>query len=424
MLPRFYPVLCCVCGNLLYGPVSYCPYCTAVPISPSAPKGKITDLRQAYRILELQENVSLSQIKQAYADLTQKWNRNRHADDENMKQKALVKVRELTEAFECIMLNLDTDNDQRKDNSEIPPESSFVVPKMTCPKCGQGDLIQTAIENWDKCDICGIFVLRDSSGNKNDFQREKQGDQEQGICDKKPGLSDRHKVLKNDAWNVYEKHLKGVEGQSVSAEKTNGWNIAPDEAEENKKKEFFARIATILTFDDKTDHNDRMKDNITGSEMQDRPDIEEFNRKKSKKRRITYSTWDEFEKGQGEDPLKKRFMSLARKVHDLVIEALGEQNLPYEVRYGGGTFSFSVPNDHAKSGKRTCARFGLLDRAKDRTYFDSLYMGEGESLPEKAQFMSDGSSRCSYDLASLEDFEKVKQDIKKGVVKSYRVLAK
>ena len=143
-----------------------------------------------------------------------------------------------------------------------------------------------------------------------------------------------------------------------------------------------------------------------------------------RKMRITYSTWDEFEKGQGEDPLKKRFMPLARKVHELVIEALGEQNLPYEVRYGGGTFSFSVPKDLAKSGKRTYARFGLLDRTKNRTYFDSLYMAEGESLPEGSQFMSDGSSRCSYDLASIEEFENVKQDIKKGVVKSYRILAK
>ena len=65
-----------------------------------------------------------------------------------------------------------------------------------------------------------------------------------------------------------------------------------------------------------------------------------------------------------------------------------------------------------------------MDHTLSKTYFDSLYMAEGESVPERAQFMSDGSSRCSYDLASLEDFEKVKQDIKKGVVKSYRILAK
>ena len=141
-----------------------------------------------------------------------------------------------------------------------------------------------------------------------------------------------------------------------------------------------------------------------------------------KKKRITYSTWDEFEKGQGEDPRKKRFMPIARKIRELVIEALEEQSLPYEVRYGGGTFSFSVPRDNAKSGKRTFSRFGLLDHKLSRAYFDSLYMAEGESLPERAQFMSDGSSRCSYDLASLEDFEKVKQDIKKGVMKSYKML--
>ena len=143
-----------------------------------------------------------------------------------------------------------------------------------------------------------------------------------------------------------------------------------------------------------------------------------------KKKRITYSTWEEFVKGQGEDPRKKRFMPIARNIHELVIEALGEQNLPYEVRYGGGTFSFSVPRDNAKSGKRTFARFGLLDHTLSKTYFDSLYMAEGESLPERAQFMTDGSSRCSYDLASLEDFEKVEQALKKGVVKSYRMLAK
>lgn len=140
--------------------------------------------------------------------------------------------------------------------------------------------------------------------------------------------------------------------------------------------------------------------------------------------RITYTKFDEFVDGQSEDPLKKRFMPIARKVHELIIEALEEQNLPYEVRYGGGTFSFSVPKDNAKSKKRSFARCGLLDHTLSRTYFDYLYIAEGESLPEGAQFMSDGSSRCSYDLASLEDFEKVKQALKKGVVKSYRIIAK
>ena len=145
----------------------------------------------------------------------------------------------------------------------------------------------------------------------------------------------------------------------------------------------------------------------------------------SGKKRITYSSWDEFMKEQSEvDPLKKHFMPIAEKVHDLVIEAFKEQNLPYEVRYGGGSFSFSVPKDLAKSGKRTCVRFGLVDRTKDRTYFDSFYMVEGENLPTGAELMSDRTPRYTYHFASVEDFEKVKQDLKKGVVKSYKILAK
>lgn len=142
--------------------------------------------------------------------------------------------------------------------------------------------------------------------------------------------------------------------------------------------------------------------------------------------RTTYETWDEFEKEQSsKDPLKKRFMPIAKNVHGLIVSTYKENNMPYEVKYGDGTFSFAVPGDFAKTRTRTCVRFGLLNFKKDSCYIESLYKDADEELPKGAKLRKkDDPTGYFYNFASPDDFEKVAQDIKKNVVKSYKILAK
>lgn len=142
-------------------------------------------------------------------------------------------------------------------------------------------------------------------------------------------------------------------------------------------------------------------------------------------KRIIFSGWDEFEKAQSaKDPLKKSFMPIAENVHELIISTFKENKMQFEASYGDGTFSFSVPKDLAKSKKRTCVRFGLLNFKKDGCYIESLYKDADDELPKGAKLRKkDDPTEYFYNFSSIDDFEKVKQDIKKGVLRSYKILA-
>jgi hypothetical protein len=148
----------------------------------------------------------------------------------------------------------------------------------------------------------------------------------------------------------------------------------------------------------------------------------------SKGKRITYATWSEFAREQSaKDPLKKRFMPIAKNVHDLINSTLNENNMPFEVSYGDGTFSVSVPKDIAKSKKRTCARFGLLNFKKDRSYVESLYKEAVDPLPEGATYKNKNNPDLTQYLFLFESeaaVREVEESIRGAVLKSYRFLSK
>jgi len=142
--------------------------------------------------------------------------------------------------------------------------------------------------------------------------------------------------------------------------------------------------------------------------------------------RATYSNWSEFEKAQREkDERKKANLPIAKKIHDLIIDVLRKENRKYDIRYGDGTFSFSMPKDEAKTGKRTFARLGLVDLAGDNIYLDTLYKKEDEAIPlGGSSWSKKDQNKYQFTMSTLEDFEKVKDSIKGGVIRSYNYLAK
>lgn len=147
---------------------------------------------------------------------------------------------------------------------------------------------------------------------------------------------------------------------------------------------------------------------------------------KSGGKRITYTSWQEFEKEQGaKDERKKNNLPIAGMIHELIVAVLKENNKKFEIRYGDGTFSFSMPREEARSGKRTFARVGLVDLAGDNLYLDTLYKGEDEAIPAGGgPWSKKDQNKYQFTMSTLEDFEKVKDSIKQGVVRSYAYLAK
>jgi len=145
-----------------------------------------------------------------------------------------------------------------------------------------------------------------------------------------------------------------------------------------------------------------------------------------KGKRVTYSDWSEFEKEQGEkNEQKKNNLPIAKKIHDLMFNVFSEKNKIFEIRYGDGTFSLSIPKDEAKSGKRTFARVGLLSLADKCVYLDTLYRVTGTAIPPGSfTWKKNDDSQFLFRMKTIEDFEKVKNSINQSVIGSYNCLAK
>jgi TPR repeat protein len=145
-----------------------------------------------------------------------------------------------------------------------------------------------------------------------------------------------------------------------------------------------------------------------------------------KGKRVTYSDWSEFEKEQGEkNEQKKNNLPIAKKIHDLMFDVFSEKNKIFEIRYGDGTFSLSIPKDKAKSGKRTFARVGLLSLADKCVYLDTLYRVTGTAIPPGSfTWKKNDDSQFLFRIKTIEDFEKVRNSIKQSVIGSYNCLAK
>jgi hypothetical protein len=146
----------------------------------------------------------------------------------------------------------------------------------------------------------------------------------------------------------------------------------------------------------------------------------------ARKKRITYTSWDEFEKEQpAKDELKKRWMPIAKQAHDFIQNILRENNLVFEIRYGDGTFSFYVPKDKAKSRQRKFARFGLVSFTRRHSYLDGLYVTDVKDVPTDAHCdtPNDDLPTYSHRFVTMDDFEQTKEVIEKGVLRSYRLLS-
>ncbi len=146
----------------------------------------------------------------------------------------------------------------------------------------------------------------------------------------------------------------------------------------------------------------------------------------ARKKRITYISWDEFEKEQsGKDELKKRWMPIAKSAHEFIRGILLENDLEYEIRYGDGTFSFYVPKDKAHSRQRKFARFGLVSFTRRHSYLDGLYVADVKDVPADAHCdtPNDDLPTYSHRFVTMDDFEQAKDIIITGVLRSYGLLA-
>ena len=116
------------------------------------------DLRQAYKILEIPENASMQEVKQAHRDLAQIWHPDRQPQNERLQKKALEKMKDLNAAYDCICSHLKAkgftdDESKHKDSGERT---------IICPQCGAKNRIPSSInDSGAKCGKCGSYLFRE-----------------------------------------------------------------------------------------------------------------------------------------------------------------------------------------------------------------------------------------------------------------------
>lgn len=130
------------------------------------------DLRQAYKILEIPENSSMPEIKQAYRDLAQIWHPDRHTQNERLQTKALEKMKELNAAYDCICLHLNAERATGFTADESKHEG-YTQTIIVCPECGTKNRVRSPInDSGAKCGRCGSYLFREKQKRQSEGEWE------------------------------------------------------------------------------------------------------------------------------------------------------------------------------------------------------------------------------------------------------------
>ncbi|MEW6600601.1 MAG: ankyrin repeat domain-containing protein [Nitrospirota bacterium] len=193
----------------------------------------------------------------------------------------------------------------------------------------------------------------------------------------------------------------------------------------------YTKIVKLLTdkeAEKSLKENDAKIDVVAGKSVQ--PDPKELTIKpdniesEKSEGRVTYNDFAEFKEAQGKYLKKRPFLPVAEAVHNLAVKALDENRLPFEIRFGDGTFSLSVPKEMAKSRTRTFVRFGLLG-VKGYSYLESLYKGDDDPLPKGAHYWKkDNLTQYVFDLYSDTSMQEMEDPIRGAIINSYGMLSK
>jgi tetratricopeptide (TPR) repeat protein len=239
--------------------------------------------------------------------------------------------------------------------------------------------------------------------------------------DYKNAISDYDKAIKLDPTNAEAYYVRGLCKRKIELE-------ADAMRDLQKAAELGFEEAKKLINKTAQKKDNEPKDQKGLQQQQPSNEEKEDDEAPAKGKRNTYASWPEFEKEQSaKGPQKKSFMPIAKNVHDLITSAFNENKMPFEVRYGGGTFSFSVPTGIAKSGNKVCASFGLIGLGR-YPHLKYIYKEAADPLPQDAKhYTKNGSEIPTMYYISFKSeaaVQEMEQTIKEAILKSYKLLSK
>ncbi len=117
------------------------------------------DLKNCYKILEIQETASLSEIKHAYRDMIGIWHPDRYVQNPRLHEKATEKLKELNVAYNELSNRLTSgivNRDVKPSSSKNDAHLIIVI----CPGCQKKNRIKAGfVKHHPRCGVCGILLF-------------------------------------------------------------------------------------------------------------------------------------------------------------------------------------------------------------------------------------------------------------------------
>jgi hypothetical protein len=124
------------------------------------------DLRNCYKILEIQQTASLSEIKQAYRDMIGIWHPDRYVQNPRLHEKATDKLKELNVAYNELITRL-TSGIVKNDTGSNTANSEAHLIIVTCPGCQKKNRIKAGfVTRHPRCGSCKILLFQNKQSRQ------------------------------------------------------------------------------------------------------------------------------------------------------------------------------------------------------------------------------------------------------------------
>ena len=118
------------------------------------------DLKNCYKILEIQQTASLSEIKQAYRDMIGIWHPDRYTQNPRLHEKATEKLKELNVAYNELITRL-TSGIAKSDTEPKTSNNDAHLIIVACPGCQKKNRIKAGfVTRHPRCGTCGILLFQ------------------------------------------------------------------------------------------------------------------------------------------------------------------------------------------------------------------------------------------------------------------------
>ncbi len=138
------------------------------------------DLKQCYKILEIDETASLSEIKQAYRDMIGIWHPDRYVQNPRLYTKATEKLKALNAAYNQLIAGLTPEIIGKPSSHKASPSQKPYILFVTCPNCHKKNRLKAGfVTHHPQCGSCGTLLFHKSQGPHKQTKKSRDTSQQQ-----------------------------------------------------------------------------------------------------------------------------------------------------------------------------------------------------------------------------------------------------